>query len=234
MAATREAPQGSWTEEVVAMPQEGGRYLADLALWFERFPSPSPKDYVELKTRLESFVRTDHLGAVNELAWYEFMRQGGFQAMPIATTSAPRPDFRVTSPIDAFVEVSTLNPSDAEQLALKATGGVNLDHGETFRRLVLKASTEKKAQLQYAEDEARPCLLVLFDYTIWSGLATECCRYLATALLEKKTFTGLPASLSAIAYVERRVFDGHNRLSLRRSAIYHNPKARYPRTTPAR
>lgn len=222
----------SWANEVVATRDgDGGRYLATLVLWFERFPFPSRKDRREFKTRLESFITSDHLGAVNELSWYEFMRQADFQLTPVSPTTAPRPDFRITAPVNAFVEVSTLNVSEGEQKAFQATGGVDLNPHETLRRLLFKASHEKSDQLQYAATQALPCLLVLFDYTFWSGLATNFYRYLATALLAAESaFARLPSALSGIVYVERKIFGGHIRLSRRRSAIYYNPRARYSLT----
>jgi hypothetical protein len=220
----------SWANEVVAkMDGDGGRYLDTLALWFERFPFCSRNDRRALKTRIESFTTNDHLGAVNELSWYEFMRQSDFQVEPISPTTAPRPDFRITDPVNAFVEVTTLNVSEGEKNALRATGGVDLNHNEMLRRLLRKASDEKSAQLKYAADQALPCLLVLFDYTFWSGQLTDFYRFLATALLGRgSAFARLPPALSGIVYVKRMVFDGHIRLSRRLSAIYYNPQAHYP------
>lgn len=230
--ATRSPLDDSWVGELVDSMNAGGkRYLATLDLWFGRFPFPSSKDRLALKTRLESFITSEHLGAVNELSWYEFMRQAGFHATPISPTATPRPDFRITAPIDVFVEVSTLNVSEAQKNALNATGGVDLDHNETLRRLLRKASDEKSAQIQFSASQALPCLLVLFDYTLWSGLSTDFYRFLATALLSRDSaFARLPSALSGIVYVKRQVFRGHIRLSSRWSAIYYNPMARYPVT----
>lgn len=220
----------SWVDDVVARwDGDGRRYLSTLTLWFERFPFPSCNDRRALKRRLESFKTNDHLGAVNELSWYEFMRQAHFKITPISPTKAPRPDFRITAPVNAFVEVSTLNVSESEKEALHATGGVDLNHNETLRRLLHRASDEKSAQLKYASDQALPSLLILFAYTFWSGLATDFYRFLATALLgNESAFARLPSALSGVVYVERKVFDGQIRLSRRRSAIYYNPHAHYP------
>jgi hypothetical protein len=109
------------------------------------------------------------------------------------------------------------------------TGGIDLDHRETLRRLVLKASDEKHAQFEYVATEGLPCLLVLFDYTFWSGLAADFYRSLATELLgDERAFAQLPVALSGIVYVERRVSGGRIVLSRLRSAVYYNPGARYP------
>ncbi|NOT96117.1 MAG: hypothetical protein HOP00_07395 [Nitrospira sp.] len=220
----------SWAYEVIAdLNGNGGRYLEILALWFGRFPVATKKQRCQLKARLESLSTSDHLGVVNELSWYQFMCDAGLQASPIPTTNTPRPDFRVMAPADFFVEVSTLNGSEAERNSLLVTGGVNLNHHATLRRLLVKAADEKDAQIAHAASEGKPCLLVLFDYTFWSGLATDCFHFLATGLLGgQRAFAQLPVALSAIAYVERRVLGGRIAISQRRSAIYYNPAAAYP------
>ncbi|HMK20703.1 MAG TPA: hypothetical protein VK466_00115 [Terriglobales bacterium] len=219
----------SWANDVVAaLDSEGGHYLATLAKWFTQFPTASTTDRAAMKARLESFTTSDHLGAVNELAWYQFMRQSGFQIDPISTAKTARPDFMLTGPTPVFAEVSTLNVSDGEKASLRDTGGVGLNHRETVRRLLLKVSDEKRAQFEYAAANGLPCLLVLFDYTFWSGLATDLYRFLASELLrDAPAFSGLPSALSAIVYVERRVMAGRIVLSRLRSAIYHNPAASY-------
>jgi hypothetical protein len=219
----------SWANEVVgALDSDGGRYLATLAEWFTQFPAPSATDCSALRTRLESFTTSDHLGGVNELSWYQFMRQSGFQVDPLSTARTARPDFRLTGPATTFAEVSTLNVSQVERASLRATGGVDLNHRETVRRLLLKASDEKRDQFDYAATEGLPCLLVLFDYTFWSALATGFHRLLASELLGRNAaFAQVPGALSAIVYVERRVTGGHIVLSRLRSAIYHNPEARH-------
>jgi hypothetical protein len=228
--ASGNALPDSWARDVIAtLDQDGGTYLDTLSLWFGRFPLTSQRHRWTLKTRLESLATVDHLGAVNELSWYEFMRHEKMEASPLPPVDLPRPDFKVTAPVDLFVEVSTLNVSGAERRALQSTGGVDLNHMETLRRLLRKATDEKTAQIEHAASEHLPCLLVLFDYTFWSGLATDYCRFLATALLgEPGAFPQLTVALSAIAYVERKIVAGRIAISLRRSAIYHNPAASHP------
>ena len=218
----------SWAHDVFpALDGDGGQYLATLVRWFTQFPAPSAKDRSALRTRLESFTTSDHLGAVNELTWYQFMRQLGFQIDPVSTAKTARPDFRLTGPTTVFAEVSTLNVSEREKTSLRVTGGVDLKHRATLRRLLLKAAGEKHAQFEYAASQGVPCLLVLFDYTFWSGLATDFYRFLASELLgdEPPTFAQLSKALSGIVYVERRVFGGRIVLSRLRSAVYHNPNA---------
>lgn len=224
------APGDSWAHEVMAARGSNGRrYLEILALWFGQFPLTSKKQRREMKRRLESLATSDHLGVVNELSWYQVMRRGGLQVSPIPTTNAPRPDFKVMEPAEFFVEVSTLNVSEAEKESLLTTGGVDINHNATLRRLLLKAD-EKDAQIAHAARQGRPCLLVLFDYTFWSSIATDRIHFLATGLLGVQlAFAQLPVALSAIAYVVRQVQpDGRIAINQRRSAIYYNPMADHP------
>jgi hypothetical protein len=226
-ARVKKPHASSWTHEVMeALDTTGGIYLGSLRLWFDKFPLNSTKQKRVLKTRLESFATSDHLGAVNELSWWEFMCRTDIEAVPIPPTNAPRPDFKVTVPSEFFVEVSTLNVSDAEKRELQAGRGVNLNHSETLRRLLLRVADEKKGQISYAANESRPCGLVLFDYTTWSGFGTEFFRFLATSLLGRGlVFAHVPTTLSALVYVERRVIDGRIAISQQRSAVYYNPTA---------
>ena len=174
----------SWITAVIDS-SEGSLYLDVLRVWFAGFPLSSIKDRRALNARLESFNTSDHLGGVNELSWWEFMRRTNLQAEPIPTTTKPRPDFKVLTPSEFFVEVSTLNVSQAEKKKLEREGAVPLDHAETLRRLLLKAANDKKDQISYAASEQRPCALILFDYTTWSGFGTQFFRFLAHALLGK-------------------------------------------------
>jgi hypothetical protein len=218
----------SWVTEVIAAP-EGTLYLDVLRVWFGRFPLNSIKDRRALKARLESLNTSDHLGGVNELSWWEFMRRTNLHAEPISTTTNPRPDFKVLTPTEFFVEVSTLNVSEAEKKKLECEGAIPLDHAETLRRLLLKAANDKKDQISYAASEGRACALVLFDYTMWSGFGTRFFRFLARALLGKTLeYAQLPVELSAIVYVERKVIDGRIAISRDRSAAYYNPHAKHP------
>ena len=83
--------------------------------------------------------------------------------------------------------------------------------------------------MSYAVHQKRPCVLVLFDYTIWSAFPTQFFYFLADFLLGKELgFNGLPTELSALVYVEQKVIDGRIAISRDRSAIYYNPNAQYP------
>ncbi len=225
----RAIANASWAKEVVgSLDAEGGVYLATLRMWFSRFPLDG-KHKEGLASRMESFENEDHLGAVNELAWWRFMQREQFHVAPIPTADFPTPDFAVRTPSEFFVEVSTLNVSAKDQCKFKAGASVELDHGETLRRILGKLTHQKQNQLSYAANQKRPGALVLFDYTTWSAFGTQFYRHLADFLLGKQRgFQGLPVELSALVYVERKVFEGRIAISQLRSAMYYNPYATYP------
>jgi hypothetical protein len=227
--ARASATERSWVNEViVTFNTGGGVYLASLRLWFDGFPL-SLKQKQALAARIESFINEDHLGAVNELSWWEFLRREQFKFNLVPTTVSPIPDFEVVFPYQFFVEVSTLNISERDKSKLRAGEAVELDHSETLRRVLGKISTEKHEQLSYAADRKRPAVLVLFDYTLWGGFATLFYQDLAGFLFgERCGFQGLPDQLSPLVYVERGVFNGRIAISRLRSAAYYSPCAEYP------
>jgi hypothetical protein len=87
---------------------------------------------------------------------------------------------------------------------------------------------EKMQQLSYATNQGKPFILVLFDYTSWSGFGTQLYRFIADYLLGKQRgFHNLPTELSALVYVERKCINGRIGISRLRSAAYYNPNARF-------
>jgi hypothetical protein len=164
---------------------------------------------------------------VNELAWWAFMLREGLTGNPVPTSSTHRPDFQLQPPSDCFVEVSTLNISGKDKEGLGCGESVPLDHVETIRRVIGKLTDEKQRQLMYAADQKKPGVLVLFDYTTWSGYGTLFFKTLGEFLLgEQFGFKTCPSELSAIVYLERLVLpDGRIALSRYRSAVYYNPLA---------
>jgi hypothetical protein len=162
----------SWAAVAIeTLDTTGQIYLSTLRLWFERFPL-NLKQKQGLRVRLESFRNDEHLGGVNELAWWAFMLRESLTATPLPPATAPRPDFQLQLPADCFVEVSTLNVSEKDKTKFEAEESVALDHAETIRRVVGKLTAEKQLQLKYAADHNKPSVLALFDYTTWSGFGT--------------------------------------------------------------
>ena len=219
----------SWAHSaMLELDTTGGIYINTLRMWYEEFPG-SKKQKKPLRQRIENFGNEDHLGGVNELSWWKFLQKGNFSAEPVPTATSARPDFKVQTPTEFFVEVSTLNVSANEKQQLESEVAISLDHAETLRRLLLKSTNDKHEQMSFACNQQRPCCLVLFDYTTWSAFGTQFFRYLASYLFgENGGFTQLPSELSALIYVERKVIDGHIGLSRDRSAVYYNPNAKYP------
>ena len=220
----------SWVTNVLdSLGAEGTMYLNSIREWFNKFPLTSIKDKRALKSRLESSSDSEHLGGVNELSWWEFMLRTQVKAVPVATSTAPRPDFQIPAPNKFFLEVSTLNPSAAERRKFESEAGIVLNHSHTMRRILRKAADEKRRQIAFAARQKLPCALVLFDYTPWSSFETQFFRFLANGLLGSPLdFSRLPVALSALVYVERKVIDGQIAISRDRSAVYYNPKASYP------
>lgn len=222
-----QAPKRSWAYQVMKSADAGNVYLNTLRTWYYRFPRTS-KTSIELKNRLESLRNEDHLGAVNELFWWECMKLFNWSAEPVVGRKHKRPDFKVTSPAYFFCEVTTLNISgrDRDDLSEGHGVGLNEEQTRTIDRLFLKILEEKLEQIQCGASEKKPNSLVLFDHTVWSQLGTEFYLKLAFHLLgEQMGFARLPRELSAIVYIERRVMAGRLGMSEQRAAVYHNPFA---------
>jgi hypothetical protein len=216
-----------WISDVIKTFDTTGQiYLSTLRLWFTKFPL-TPRQKQGLRSRLESFRNDEHLGGVNELAWWALMLRDGLICTPIPPAKSPRPDFELQQPAECFVEVSTLNVSlkDKRNFETEEDSGV-LDHAETIRRVMGKLTAEKEQQMKYAADHQRPGVLVIFDYTTWSGFGTRFFRTLGEFLVGKQLgFKTFPPEVSAMIYLERKVLDGRIALNRHRSAIYYNPLA---------
>ena len=228
LAKAKASSTESWASEVAESLDIGGQiYLSTLRMWFERFPL-FKNDKLNLRERLENFNNADHLGGVNEVAFWAFFQREGLKGKPVPTSSTPTPDFQLDPPADCFVEVSTLNMSDKERQAITANESIALNHAETIRRLVGKLTEQKQKQLKHAAVKGKAGVLAIFDYTNSSGYQTQFFRVLAKALLgQQLAFKNLPQELSAVIYLERKVIDGRILLSRQRSAIYHNPCAQH-------
>jgi hypothetical protein len=223
--------KSSWVKDVMTdFETTGGLYLSILRVWFNDF-SLQAKQKHKLKADIESFKTEDHLGAVNELAWWSFLQREKFQAEPIPTTKVSTPDFNVSAPFEFYIEVSTLNVSQQDQDKIQKNSSIHLNHAEMLRRVLGKLTNEKQKQLAYASDRKKPGVLVLFDYTAWSGFGIEFYRYIAKYLLGGQCgFQKLPPELSALIYIERQFLDCRFAISRLRSAAYYNPYAKYPLT----
>ena len=104
--------------------------------------------------------------------------------------------------------------------------GGRIDHSSASSRILRKAIDEKFDQLKYAEKKKKPAILVVFDYSSWSGYGTHRFQAIADHLLD---IAYLPSELSAFIYVDKGVnSEGKIVINGERSAVYHNRSAKYP------
>jgi hypothetical protein len=218
----------TWIHRVMAdLHNYGEMYLNLLRQWYDSLPA-SNKQKQNLKSHIESIKDEDHLGAVNELTWWAFMEWAGMDPSPIPTGSGSRPDFFAKKPVELFCEVSTLNRSIVEKSKLETGEGVALDHPETVRRVLGKMTRAKLAQMTYASEQKQPCVLVIFDYSEWSGYSRQFFRFFADFLGKNQGTQSLPSVLAALVYVVSQTFHGRIGISRERSTVCYNPEATYP------
>jgi len=226
LATARETvTRDSWAYDVMKfIPGSGEVYLKTIQTWYEEYPYISE----HLKNQLENLDTASHLGGVNELFWWELMKKFEWKAQPIEVGSERRPDFHVTDPLEFFCEVTTLNISKSDRTALECENGVELDHEATIYRALRKIAEDKKEQIDYGLEKERASILVLIDYTTWSGLATNFSQIFQQKLFEADNgFSELPQGLSAIVYIEKKIICARFCVSIERSAVFHNPYADY-------
>jgi len=225
LSKAKQAPHNSWAYEVLTnLIGPGGTYLNTLRTWFARFP----KNSAEIANQLESLATPDHLGAVNEIFWWEWMKRFNWTAEPVIGRKSKRPDFHISIPSDFYCEVTTQNISAEveENLSSRHAIDLNDERTRTIERLLIKARDEKLTQIQFGATRQKPTALVLFDYTFWSNFGVPF-QELAKYLGPLQGFRKLPSELSAIIYVERKVINGRLALSQLRSAVHHNPYAQF-------
>lgn len=216
----------SWVGDVLEkIAEDGGVYLSTIREWFTKFPFASADQSKHMRKRLESLNTADHLGAVNELFWYNLATFLEWQLKALAVESTA-PDFEVSSPACFYCEVTTLNVSQSDRQRFENGLTAALNHGREAARILRKATDEKIEQLRYGYNNRKPSVLVVFDYSTFSGLGTQRPRYLADALLHSSSgLQGMPKELSALLYLERYILKGRFRLRMSQSAAYHNPLA---------
>jgi hypothetical protein len=205
--------------------EDGSVYLSTVREWFSKFPFVTTGQTKHMKKSLEGLNTEDHLGAVNELFWYNLAIFLGWQLKPLVVDSAA-PDFEVSSPACFYCEVTTLNVSQSDRKRLENGFSAPLNHSREAIRILRKATDEKIEQLKYGHNDRKPSILVVFDYSTFSGLGTQRPQYLADALLHSSSgLQGMPKELSVLLYLERYILKGRFRLRLSQSAAYHNPLA---------
>jgi hypothetical protein len=203
-------------------------YLTKINNWFAKYPDIPSKNKRELKSNLESYENEPHRSAVNELFWYNFALNLKWEIKPIPAQNKAgenRPDFEVISPIAFNCEITTLNGPDNKFSIEK----------ELERIYGKWADKSKKAQIEWSLNEKKPHLLVIFDYSVMSGLGTQHQKSLPDFFQNPTKGSPrspirlpiLPEGLSAVLYLERYIDKGNFMLRMEKSVLIHNPNARF-------
>jgi hypothetical protein len=197
-------------------------YLSKINIWFAKYPDISSKNKRELKSNLESYENEPHRSAVNELFWYNFALNLEWEIKPIPAENKAgenRPDFEVISPMAFNCEITTLNEP-----------GKKFSLEKELKRIYEKwTDKSKKAQIEWSIKEKKPHLLVIFDYSVMSGLGTQHQKSLPDFFQNPtKGSPPLPEGLSSVLYLERYVDKGKFMLRIGKSVIIHNPNASLP------
>ncbi|WP_411725347.1 hypothetical protein [Methyloglobulus sp.] len=237
----------SWANAVFEdISGDGDTYLKTISRWFEEFTdsNKSEQDGDKLN-KLQSTITQEHLGAVNELSWWKFLKSRGFDLQPIpiekkgtsnsddSEKNKSTPDFNLNfKGSNVIFEVTTLNPAETVKCKLDDA------QKQSFYRIITTSIHNKRKQIEKVHDQKKPFVLVLFNYDNWSGLGTQFYKLID----DKELFSGLskilserPQSrcaeieisrgLSTIIYVERYVRNGISHYKKDSMVIVHNPNA---------
>jgi hypothetical protein len=209
-----------WARDVMEdTTEEDAIYLNTISRWFSEFPG-TKKQKNHLKASLESFSKSDHLGAVNELSWWKFWKSRDFGMEPIPTGKNSTPDFILNHDIAASIfEVTTLNPSTDERC-----NDLGYSKEKSVKRITAKVISEKLEQLRYGCKSGVPTIFVLFNYDEWSGFGTQFFRTIRDYIF----ISNMPPELSAIVYVERFNIGGIPCFKKSSLTFAINPKAKIP------
>ena len=212
-------PSRSWAVDVLDdIDGNGGIYLSKINDWFQKYPDKSDL----LKKRLESHENDQHLGAVNELFWYNLALNLGWELNPLPAINKKgfnTPDFEVKSPTSFYCEITTLTiPKNGKRFEF-----------ENELERIFGKSQEKQKQFKIGHQQQKPNVLVIFDYSTFSGLGTQHQKSLPDFLSNPPTnFGTMPSELSALLYLERYFEEGKFKLRMSKSVIFYNPAACLP------
>ena len=210
-------PESSWANEVIKDYQNTGKaYLQEISDWFINYPG-SNKRKNGLKSGVLNSDNFSHLGAVNELSWWSYLRSRDINIFPISEGKKSTPDFEVSLEQNTLIfEVTTINASSKEKCR-----NLQYSQGNTLYRILNKITDEKLPQFKYGHDRDCPVILVLFNYDEWSGFGTKLSNFVKN-YFEKHD---VPKELSAILYMERSVIGGKSMYNNNGTSLYLNPNA---------
>lgn len=216
--------ENTWAIDVQEDLERTGRtYLRNVADWYHTFMAEFDKEQHLLRS-LKSFDNSRHVEAVHELALYSYLYRNGMTVNPVTRRKEQRtPDFHVIGSFEYYMEITSLNPSDKD----KQSSVAELDQNENIKRILGKI-IYKAPQLDIAASQEIPGLLVVFDYTTWSGLGAQTSTALSNILSNTDgAYFSWPRNISALAFIHRDVIRGIPRINQERSVVLHNPLALY-------
>ncbi len=212
----------SWATEVLNdFDGYGDLYLSKINEWFNNYPE-KPKCF---KSNLENHDNRVHRAAVNELFWYNLALQLNWKltAIPVVEEKDEhRPDFEITSPIPFNCEITTLHEC-----------GGKFSFEKELTRIYGKWTDDgKKGQIEWSKTQNKPHVLIVFDYSDFSGLGSQHHQSLPDFFQNpkkgNKILPSLPSGLSAILYLERYVEKGKFMLRMSKSICLPNTRACFP------
>jgi len=220
-------PRCSWKKDVLKdLNTTGAIYISTLRQLFKKYPFKDTKQKKLMHKRLENTENYVHLGAVNELTTWAYLLHEGYKVTPLPASNKPSPDFKVDSPSEFFVEVTTVNQSKIDQKAYANNESVPLNHENFLKQFTNKLSdSEKINQIKHADNCKKPGVLFIYDYTTWSGFGIDNFTFLNKQFINSTI--SLPVELSAIVYLIRKVLEGRIALSRNYSGVYINPTATF-------
>ncbi len=216
----------SWAEEVLNdIDGNGGLYLSKINNWFQNYPG-ADKSKDQLKISLESYENGSHLGAVNELFWYNLALNLGWKLIPVPVIDKKgqnRPDFECTSPTSFYCEITTLNwPNNNCNKKFPIDNELNRLYGKPTEK-------NKQAQTEWCQEQKKPQVLIVFDYSNFSGLGTQHQKSLSDFFQNPpEGFPPISEGLSAFLYLERYIEEGKFMLRMSKSELICNRNARFP------
>ncbi len=164
----------SWALDAIEnFTGEGQKYLMLLSNWYAMYMEATDSDG-HLLRRLKSYENNMHVEGVHELTWHVYLNMQGMEVTPIPTRKNEKTaDFYVTGSCSYYMEVTSLNPRGTkDEESLK-----NLDNENTLKRIFRKLD-DKAQQLNTAVTEKAPGVIVIFDYSEFSGLGVDNCSFL--------------------------------------------------------
>ena len=217
--------ENSWALDAVDNNTgEGQEYLMLISNWYGMYMEASDADG-HLLRRLRSHKNTIHVEGVHELTWHAYLNMHGMEVTPIPTRRNEKTaDFHVNGSSSYVMEITSLNSSETKDEQSCKT----LDSEKTLKRTLRKLNY-KAQQLNTAVKDGVAGVVVIFDYSEFSGLGVNNCSFIEQYLnCTDNAHYSWSRNISALVFIHRDVLDGRPSIRRNRSAVFHNPIAYYP------